>query len=112
MSNELKLLQVERSIEQSKRLIKLDQALKRLQTNADYKLIIEQGYLTDEAVRLVHAKADVALQSPAKQEAVIRDIDAIGSFAEFIRGIRTQAEIAEKTLPDDEFTRDELRAGN
>lgn len=111
MTRELELMQVERSIAESKRLIDLSKTLRRLESNADYQQIINQLYMKDEAVRLVHLKADPSMQSSVRQDAIVKDIDAIGSLAGFLRYIHNQADIASKTLGDDEDTRAELMMG-
>lgn len=104
--------QLHRNIEASRGFVALNQALTRLQANPDFKLIISQGYLRDEAVRLVHARSNVALQSPADQAALLRDIDAIGSLEAFFRGIEHKARQALSHIDADEETiADLLRGG-
>jgi hypothetical protein len=112
MSKALELMQLERSIEENKRLIELSKSLRRLEVNPDYKSIITQLYLKDEAVRLVHLKADPAMQHEVRQVAIVKDIDAIGSLASFLRTIHVQAETAARSLPDDEETLIELMNGD
>lgn len=105
--------QLHRNIEASRGFVALSQALTRLQANPDFKLIISQGYLRDEAVRLVHARSNVALQSPADQAALLRDIDGIGSLEAFFRKIETQARQALSHIDADEETiQDLLRGGD
>jgi len=111
MTIQLELMQLERSIAESKRVIEQSNTLKRLEQNPDYQTIISQLYMKDEAVRLVHLKADAAMQAEVRQNAIIKDIDAIGSLASFLRYIHVQADIARKTLSDDEDTYAELSMG-
>jgi hypothetical protein len=108
MSNELQLAQVERDIAARKRDIELAESLKRLESNRDFKKIIGELYLNQEAIRLVHAKADPALQLDKHQSNIIRDIDAIGSFAGFLSTIHINGRRASEGLKDDEATRTEL----
>lgn len=103
--------QLQRNIEKSRGFVATAQALSRLQASPDFKLIISQGYLTDEAVRLVHAKANVALQDPENQVAVIKDIDAIGCLAAYFRKIEHNATQALKNIHTDEETVAELLMG-
>jgi hypothetical protein len=111
MSNKLELMQLEHSIAEHKRLIELSNTLKRLEANPDYRTVIGQGYMKDEAIRLVHLKADAAMQTEVRQNAIIKDIDAIGSLSSYLRYIHTQGDIAKKTLGDDEDTYAELSMG-
>jgi hypothetical protein len=111
MTSKHELMQLERSIAENKRLIELSKTLKRLESNSDYQAIIGQLYMKDEAVRLVHLKADAAMQSEVKQVAIVKDIDAIGSLAGFLRCIHIQADIADRTLSNDEDTYAELSMG-
>jgi hypothetical protein len=105
--------QLHRNIEASKGFVALHQALVRLQSSPDFKTIIAQGYLRDEAVRLVHARSNVALQRPEDQAAILRDIDAIGSLEAFFRKIETQARQALSHIDADEETiADLLRGGD
>lgn len=110
MSLELQLAQVNRDIAEGKRLTELSDVLKRLESNRDFKRIVTELYFKDEAVRLVHLKSDVAMQNEKNQANILRDIDAIGSFAGFLQNIHVQAGRARMSLKDDEETRDELNA--
>lgn len=112
MTLETKIAQLDRNIAECQRVIDISKTLERLESNRDFKKIIKEMYLTNEAVRLVHAKAEPALQSPDKQAKIIRDMDAIGSLASFMANIHIEARMAAKTLHDDEETREELVAGD
>lgn len=98
MTNEIKLAELDRDEKLHRESIKLGDALVRLQQNKDFQLLIATGYLTTEAVRLVHAKADPALSSPELQAKVIRDIDAIGSLVSYLNLITINTETAKKSL--------------
>lgn len=103
--------QLHRNIADNKGFVALNQALTRLQANRDFQTVISSGYLKDEAVRLVHARSNVALQSPAAQAALLRDIDAIGSLEAYFRKIEQQARQALSHIDADEETIAELLAG-
>lgn len=96
--------QLHRNIADNRGFVALQQSLTRLQANRDFQTIISQGYLRDEAVRLVHARSNVALQSPEAQAALLRDIDAIGSLEAFFRKIEQQARQALSHIDADEET--------
>lgn len=102
--------QLEHEIQQSKKTLELGNALERLFNNRDFKNIILKGYLEQEAVRLVHLKADPSMAHPDKQASVIRDIDAIGSFDGFLREIKRQADLARKSVASAEDALDAIRA--
>lgn len=103
--------QLHRNIADNKGFVALHQALTRLQANRDFQTVISSGYLKDEAVRLVHARSNVALQSPASQAALLRDIDAIGSLEAYFRKIEQQARQALSHIDADEETIADLLSG-
>lgn len=76
-------------------------ALRRLMDNPDFQRVIMELYGREEAVRLVHAKADPAMVEPEQQAALNRDMDSIGSLFGFFRGIEQKGIMAEKALMDD-----------
>ena len=101
--------QIEASIERAKQHIELDKALERLESNRDFKLLIVDGYLEKESVRLVHLKSDPAMQTPERQAAVIAQIDAIGGLLQYFRVVGQQAALASKTVESDESELEDLR---
>ncbi len=93
---------IERAIEKDKSKLDAGKALERLHRNPDFKKLIVEGYMTAEAVRLVHAKADPACQTPDKQASVIRDIDSIGSFSGYLRTVEQLARTAASAIQANE----------
>lgn len=102
--------QIEEGIQRDKQHIELDKALQRLESNRDFKLIIREGYLEKEAIRLVHLKGDPAMGTPDRQLSVVSQIDAIGRLAEYLRGVMRNASLALKSIESAEAVRDELLA--
>lgn len=100
--NELQIANIQRQIQDAQDALALGKALHNLASNPDFKKVISEGYLKHEAVRLVHLRADPELQSPAQQAAILRDIDSIGVLAEYLRVVRKQGEIAERSIADGE----------
>lgn len=94
--------EIELSIQQAKKTVELSKALERLESNRDFQTVIQNSYLRDEAIRLVHAKSNPGLQSPEKQAAVIRDIDSIGTLATYLRQIHQFADAAQQAINDSE----------
>lgn len=100
--------ELEANIRQAKDAIELGNALERLFSNRDFKKIILNGYFEKEAVRLVRMKAAFDQQSEVAQQSCVKQIDAIGSMAEYLDGITTRAALARKEIDADEQTRDEI----
>lgn len=110
MSSEI-LEAIDRSIKQSQATIELGNALNRLRSNKDFKKIIVEGYFEKEAIRLVHLKADPSMQSAASQHSITQQMDAIGSFSQYLDLMLRHADMATKQLADDESTREEMVNG-
>lgn len=111
MSNEDQINAIERTVKEAKEQKALGSALERLMSNRDFLKVIKQGYFTDEAVRLVHARGDSACQTPEKQEAILRQIDAISNLSQFFKAIEFTAGLADKSIEDSEAVLEELRTG-
>lgn len=103
---------IEQNLEQSRKTVELGKAFERLVANRDFKAIIQDGYFRDEAVRLVHLKADPAMQSPVSQAAIVAQIDAIGALSAYFRTLKHGVMLAVKAIEADEETLQELRAGD
>lgn len=100
--------QIESNIRQHRELIEQGARVERLSKNADFKKLVMQGYFEQEAIRLVHLKADPAMQTPERQESIIKQIDAIGALHQYFHVISQQADLAEKSIAADEAMREEL----
>lgn len=109
MYNELE--HIDRTIDAYKANIELGNALARLKSNKDFKKIIGELYFREEAVRLVHAKSDPALQSPEIQKALLSQMDAIGNLQSFFLNIERLAQQGMKELDSAEELRAELANG-
>lgn len=99
---------IEENIRQAKKIVDVGDSLERLRLNRDFKKVISEGYFSNEAVRLVHLKADPNMQSPDMQKAIISQMDAIGSLSQYFNAVMQQASIARKAIVSDEQTRDEI----
>lgn len=107
--------QLEHSIQSQRHIVELGAALERLSTNRDFKQVIVDGYLKEEALRLVHLKSDPAMQSATSQASILAQIDAIGNLGQYLRqisqnGERAQANIVQAEELIDEIRREELEA--
>lgn len=108
MSNINEIQQLEESIERAKERVEFGTVIERLYATRDFKKVIGEGYFEQEAIRLVHLKADPNMQSVAQQEAIVKQIDAIGSLKQYLRAKCHIAAQAVQSIAADEETRDEL----
>lgn len=110
MTKESIIQQIDKSIQQAKMLVEVGKALSRLSSNRDFKTVITTGYFEREAIRLVHLKADVNMQSSEAQCMILKQMDSIGALHAYLDGATFLAELAEKNIKLDEEERDELLA--
>lgn len=102
--------EIELSIKEAKDMVAMAKAVERLYKNADFKQIVLDGYFENEAVRLVHLKADPAMQDEKSQKMIIQGMDAIGALRGYFNWLTQQGNLALKAIEDGEDTLDELRA--
>lgn len=109
MNQDTALQELDYLIKESKKTIELGASLNRLMNNKDFKAVILDGYLREEAIRLVNLKGSPEIEGdPKKEAAVMKQIDSIGSFAGYLRTVFQMTQRAEKELVDCEQTREEL----
>lgn len=101
---------IELTIEQAKKTVAKAEALQRLQGNKDFTELFTEGYMKDEAVRLVHAKAGPAAQDPEMQKAIMRDLDSIGSLVQYFNTINALANQALGAIEANEQALEEIHA--
>lgn len=104
------LQEIEANIARNKEIIAKGASLERLKANPDFKKIVSEGFLKENAVRLVHLKGDKNMIDPHKQAAIQAEIDAIGHFASYLNGVSRFASLAADSLSADEQTREEIAA--
>ena len=101
---------IEISIQQAQKQVNKMNSVFNLHNNRDFIDVIEKGYFEEEASRLVLLKADPNLQKPEDQASIIRSIDAIGHFRQYLGTVISLGRMMEKSLADDVETRNELLA--
>lgn len=101
--------QIEQNIAQARKVFDLGTSLATLLRNRDFKKVITEGYFEQEAVRLVHLKADPAMQNEASQKSIIAQMDAIGNLSQYFSTIQQLANMAGKSIEADEEALSELR---
>lgn len=104
--------QIELSIENAKNLIEFGDALKRLETNADYIKIITEDFFKNNALRLVKLKAAPQCQDEMNQKFINQQIDTVGHFAQYLTGIRVQGNSAKVAMERDAEERENILAEN
>ena len=107
--SEYQVEQLQHSIKAAQVRVDLAQSLERLRKNRDFHAVITQGYLIDEALRLVYLKAEPAMQTPMNQASIEKQIDALGGFNSFLTTIEFLGRQAARTIEADNETLDWIR---
>lgn len=100
--------EIELSIENARKMVKLAESLERLHDNPDFKDVITEGYFKDEAVRLVSLKAAPQMQDDHSQALIVKDIDGIGSLRQYFHTIYQMADNAQRAIEDGQAALDEM----
>lgn len=100
--------QLELNIKDARKMVEMGKTIERLRSNADFKKVILERYMEEEAIRLVHLKSDPNMQDEESQKHIEKQMDAIGSLTQFFNMMLHQAYLAQKAIEDDEQTREEL----
>lgn len=111
-STEEQVRRIEQSIRDSVKEVELAEALQRLKNNRDFKRVVVDGYLTQEAIRLTHSMADPGLQSPESQQSIQLQLRAISELNSFFTRTLEQANLARKAIAYNEQAREELIQGD
>jgi len=99
---------IELNIQQAKAMVNRGKALQRLSADRDFKEVIIDGYLNQEAVRLVHARSNPDLQDEASIKLLTQGMDGIAALLQYFRTMEHNAMLAEKAIEADEEERDAL----
>jgi hypothetical protein len=108
MNEQIENLEV--SINEAKKYVDKMHSVLALTKNRDFVDVIERGYFENEASRLVLLKADPSMQKPEDQAAILKSIDAIGYFRQYLRTTIQMGRMMEKSMQEDQATREELLA--
>lgn len=106
--SQYEIKELEDNMKELQEMVDLGNSLEKLLKNRDFKKVIEKEYLREEAIRLVHLKADANMQNEQGQKRVLRDLDAIGSFTQFLDLVRQKAEAAKEAMAECEDVMAEL----
>jgi len=101
---------IDKSIKVAKVTVEFGSAVARLADNRDFKTVMINGYFRDEAVRLVHLKADPSMQSAESQRSILSQMDSIGAMSLFLAIAVKMGGMAGQQVAADEATREEILA--
>lgn len=99
---------LERNIKKAKEVVEFGAALERLRSNRDFKRVILEGYFNEEAIRLVHLKADPNMQSPDTQRSIVGQMDAIGALNQYFTTALQKVSMASRQIEADQETIEEM----
>lgn len=106
--NEVSIEAMDAQIRDNRPSVEMADALDRLSMNRDFKTLILKGYCQQEAVRLVQMRADPSCESPEKQAAIIRELDAISYLQSYFRTVQHLGAMARSSIKDAEDTRESI----
>lgn len=95
-------------IDDAREMVRGADALERLFENADFNLVVKQGYFQEEPARLVEMKATPAMSSEANQAAIIKQIDGIGALQQYFTARFLTGDMARDAIRDGEMAIDEM----
>lgn len=101
--------QVEIDIEDAKKAVELGKSLKRLEANRDFKKLILEGYLVNEAARMARLLGSSMVPEGVRDH-LQRDILGPGALQSFFRNTALECETATRVIAESHETLDFLRA--
>lgn len=101
--------EMQTTLDEAKKKVKLGEALERLERNKDFKLVIEHEFLTQEPLRLVSLLSDSNMQAEHLQKAITMDLRAGSAMDGFFRLLRRNAEQAAQSVIDTEEQMSRMR---
>lgn len=94
--------EIQLTLDEAKKKVKLGEALERLERNKDFKLLIDEEFLKQEAIRQVSLLSDPAFQTPHMQASVISDMRGGATLQSFFRLVSRNASMAAQAVHDSE----------
>ena len=102
------LEKIELSIDEAKSKITKAEMLSRLIKTEDWKKVIEDGYFVEEASNVVLLKSTPGFSDDNNQKQLLKQIDAIGAFRQYLSSVFQVAEMARKSLEEFEDVKTEI----
>lgn len=109
--NDSRIEEIELSIEDAKKNIRLLEALSRLQNNKDFQLLIEDEFFVQGAARAVSMKSSPNFQEPHQQRVVDNVIVGIGQLQQFFNKVYQIGQMSRRSLEEYEEEHQRLLAG-
>lgn len=102
--------EIELNLKEAKEIAELGEALEKLEQNRAFKKVILEGYLKDEAVRLVHAKANPEIQMDERMQKAVDDaLTGIANLQGFFYKVKHQAYLASEAIKEGNEELDRIR---
>lgn len=102
------LNEIELSIEQAEKKVKLAEQLERLFENEDFKALIDEGFMKEYALRMVKLRAHPAMQEDRDQRIINEKIEAVGTLNQYFQAIFAEGRHAEGALEQAVEARNEI----
>ena len=100
MSNNEEILSIEQETEHA---VKMGQALKRLNSNEDFKTLILEGYLKDKALASVSLLAVPQIKAQGRRPDIMEDLVSASNLSYFLQMIEgAYVEATDPVLSDEE----------
>lgn len=104
--------ELQNTLDEAKKKVKLGEALARLEKNKDFKLVIEHEFLTQEPLRLVSLLSDPNMQGESHQRNIVMDLRAGSAMDAFFHLLRRNANQAAQSVIDTEEQMANIREAN
>lgn len=101
--------EIELSIEEAKKMVAVRDSLYKLMNNRDWRKIIEERYLKDEAVRLTGLVGDNSPRVLEMREEIIISLQGISKFRQFLQDTIRMGDMAENSIIENEEILDDMR---
>ena len=108
MINQTQQETIELTIEEAKKDIDKLDALDRLYTHPDFKLLISEGLCEEEAIRLVRAGSFPGNKTEERQATIQARIAMIGELQMYFQQIRNSGNAAMSAMAEHELTLQEI----
>mgnify|MGYP000860084518 CR=1 FL=1 len=109
IAQENQLQTIELTIEEAKKNVERMEALDRLHNSPDFKLVLLEGFLEKEALRLVRAKAFPSIRNDEERQKFINDrLSAIAEIHSWFNQINQEGAASAAAMDDYEQTREEI----
>lgn len=101
--------EVQLTLDEAKKKVKLGEALERLERNKDFKLVFDEEFFKQESLRQVSLLSDPAFQTPHMQASIISDMRASATVQAFFRLVYRNASAAQQAVLDSEEQLESIR---